>query len=214
MTELEHYQEHLNQLRFYSKLSILTSSLPFMEYFDANISHFQITVVDDGVDLDDSDFSASLPLSLIKKEFKTPIDYLSNYVHLMGHRLFNEKGYFWHANRIPKNSFSESAHGLIEDIYLQRLFRASVPIYANRFYEIFLAYNHMQNYRHPEVRMLLNSMLTETPHPDLPHQLASIHKFVQISDPLDQETFNLYIRYWYGLMRFPEFVELVEKYDA
>lgn len=214
MTELEYYQAHMDQLRIDSKLLILSTSLPFAEYLDKNILRFKITVVEDGIDLDDSDFGASLPLSLIKKEFKTPIDYLSNYVHLMGHRLFNEKGYFWHANRIPKNSFSESAHGLIEDIYLQRLFRASIPIYANRFYEIFLAYNHMQNYRHPEVRMLLNSLLTETPHPDLPHQLASIHKFVQISDPLDQETFNLYIRYWYGLMKFPEFAELVEKYDA
>lgn len=213
MTELENYQAHVNQLRINSKLLIQSLPLPFIEYFNDNILRFQIIVVNDGVDLDDVDLSASLPLTLIKKELKTPIDYLSNYLHLMGHRLFNEKGHFWHNTHVPRDFFSETAHGLIEDIYLQRLFQSTTSIFADRFYEIFLAYDRIINYKHPEIRELLNSLLTTTPHPNLPLPLVCVHKFLQTNNPLNQETFNLYIRYWYGLMKFPEFAEMVEKYD-
>ena len=59
--------------------------MPFIEYFNDNILRFQIIVVNDGVDLDDIDLSASLPLTLIKKSLLERDQLI---ISLLKHELF------------------------------------------------------------------------------------------------------------------------------
>ncbi len=213
MNHIQHAQNRVDEFH-----SLILDLIPqyvnvYADFFQQHVDKFKMFVVEDGIDLDHEEFSVSNQVSIVLQAYEEPLDYLSAYIHLMSHRLLNHQDYFWHKNKIPRNHFDEQMLALIEDIYIQRLLRAVNSPMADHFYSVFRKYQIGQSYTDPIVRESLNTLLTQTVDESVPIEIRAVHSFLENSDPFAQETFNLYVRYWYGLLQNPDLYALVEKYD-
>ena len=212
MTELE--QENL-------RLKDLLDQTPQLihDYFDCrdisrfidNLSCYQLLATDSDDEKEEPDFATVLPIKVTQELIKTPLDALVMYSHFIGHRICDDA---WTKNKVPKNHFPQHAFDLIEDIYVQRIFQVIAPEIYDRFYQFFCMFDMRRPFQHRSIRSILNTMMWKFIYKELPQPAIAVHQFLYEANPLDQETFNNYIRYWYGLLKIPEFAELVEKYDA
>lgn len=182
------------------------------EFFLSGLDNYQFIVIadDENENKEEPDYASMMPLSFYTENVLTGLDVLTQYAHVMGHKKCNQ---LWLKCPTPKQFFSRHEIDFIEEMYNQRLFSLVAPAIYDNFYRTFLNYGKYRGTKHPELVEVLSSVLTRKVHPDLLASLKQIHTGLYQYNPLNQKTFNQYIRLWTVALRIPEVKRSIALYD-
>jgi hypothetical protein len=185
------------------------SILVDIDFWKSELNTYQFVVIDDALNSskEEPPYCTMVPLSFFVDNIKSPLDILVQYIHVMGHEKCRQ---LWLQSIAPRRLLSRDEIDFVEEIYNQRLFSVVAPSVYDPFYQSFVAYEKVFNWTHPDLRMILNTLLTQTPHPNVPPPMIQIHSYLYSNDPLDQNTFDRVMWMWIKLLTTSSARELIQ----
>ncbi len=198
------YNQQWQQLLPYVD-SVIVADRDF--YVDA-ARKFMITVVDDETDKWEQPFETVLEQSFAEQMIKDPKDLIAFFLHVASHQRCDV---FWKRCPVPMEQFTAIQLDLIEEVYNQRLVSIVAPTCYDAFPIVNAAYDVYKGFDVAK-RRPLQTMFTKVCDTG-DDQLNELHRLLYSANPLEQTTFNSYMRVWSLLLSKPHVVEMIEQYE-
>lgn len=177
-------------------------------YLDA-AHKFTISVVADETDKWEQPFETVLEQAFAEQSIKDPKDLIAFFLHVASHQRCD---LFWQRCPVPMNQFTPIQLDLIEEVYNQRLVSVVAPTYYTAFPTVNALYDQYKGFDVAKRRPLQTMFTRECDTGDT--QLNEVHTLLYNSDPLQQSTFNAYMRVWSLLLTKSRIAAMIVEYET
>lgn len=188
----------------------------FQDRYEEILGTYQMIVYPDGQDefehedSDDRKIETRAPYSFFEKHIQTNYDAFLVTAHLLGHAHCCD---FWNRCRIPRSMIPDRLYDVVEDMYLQRLFQVIAPEIREPVAHILMCFDLYKPFQNRDLRSVINTIWLDTIDSKAPLELKAIHHYLYTHDPLEQNTFDCFVRGWVGMLTNQTLNELFIKYD-
>lgn len=179
------------------------------DFYNAAADQFTITVVDDETDKCERPYETVLEAGFVYALATTRRDLVGFFLHVASHQRCD---LFWQRCPVPMEQFTPHQLDFIEEVYNQRL----VSVVAPYFYDAFPTVNQMYDvYKGFDVakRRPLQTMFTKQCQTGN-RQFDTVHRWLYDNDPLNQNTFTMYMKFWQLFMKNVPCVQAIEQYES
>jgi hypothetical protein len=178
------------------------------EFWKNILAISEIRIEPDGTDLEQATqprYVNLFPVSFALEHMNTLDDVMRYVIHGGAHFKCEQ---LWRSSPVPMNSFNELHLAWIEDIYGQRFVQATAPLWHVGMPITALTYFEFHRTELTNDRQQLVYMLTDVNQITNP-VFSLIRQWLYSVDPLQQESFNSYMRLWLQAYKDPQFVQLL-----
>lgn len=178
------------------------------EFYCAAADKFTLKLVEDDTDKNELPYETILPTHFVYIIGTTYGDLIGFFLHVASHQRCD---LFWQRCPVMMEQFSAIQLDLIEEVYNQRLVSVVAPDFYDAFPTINALYDVYKGFNVAK-RKPLQTMFTKVCDTG-DDQLNELHRLLYNTNPLEQTTFNSYMRVWSLLLSKPHVVEMIEQYE-
>jgi hypothetical protein len=179
------------------------------EFYTVAAEQFTISIVDDESDKWEKPYETVLEEPFAKQVINGPEDLIGFFLHIASHQRCD---LFWQQCPVPMEQFKPHQLDLIEEVYNQRLVSVVAPSYYDAFPSVNALYDQYKGFNVAKRRPLqtMFNRVCDTGN----RQFNVIHHWLYGNDPLSQQTFNTYMKFWSMCLKDNSHAEAIDAYEA